>query len=128
MDEDRREELEIEAIFAQLRADVRSQPSLDRRDDDGSDQVVFRSRQQLDRLWAVSADRPFLSRPGGLGRAWGALSIPAKWVLRKLMRWYVEPVTTDQRTFNAAVMRALDEQAAWMRAEIARLERRQRSE
>jgi hypothetical protein len=40
------------------------------------------------------------------------------------MRWYVEPLAQDQRTFNAAVLRALDDVATWTSAEIARLERR----
>jgi hypothetical protein len=117
-----RPELEVEAIFAQLRADVRAGPPSVREEADAAG-VVLHSRRQLDRLWAVSTDRPFLSRPGGWGRVRGALLMPAKWVLRKLMRWYVEPLAVDQRAFNAAVMRALDEQIAWMRAELDRLER-----
>jgi hypothetical protein len=119
-----RRELEIEAIFAQLRADVRAGPRSVREDDTAAD--VLHSRRQLDKLWAVSTDRPFLSRPGAWGRVRGALLLPAKWVLRKLMRWYVEPLAVDQRAFNAAVMRALDEQVAWMRAELDCLERAER--
>jgi hypothetical protein len=76
----------------------------------------------------VSADRPFFSRPGGWGRVRGGILLPAKWALRKLMRWYVEPIAADQRTFNAAVMRALDEQLAWMRAELDRIERQARTD
>jgi hypothetical protein len=34
---------------------------------------------------------------------------PVKLVLKKLMRWYVEPALMDQRTFNAAVLRVVDE-------------------
>jgi hypothetical protein len=30
-------------------------------------------------------------------------------VLRKMMRWYVEPVAYDQRSFNAATLRLLDD-------------------
>jgi hypothetical protein len=33
-----------------------------------------------------------------------------KWVLRKLMRWYVEPLAYDQRSFNAALLRLADDQ------------------
>jgi hypothetical protein len=32
-----------------------------------------------------------------------------KAVLRKLMRWYVEPVAYDQRSFNAVTLRLIDE-------------------
>jgi hypothetical protein len=43
-----------------------------------------------------------------------------KAVLRKLMRWYVEPLAYDQRSFNAAVLRLIDD----LDARLARLERR----
>jgi hypothetical protein len=117
---------DIEAIFARLRQEVRAGPAR-RVSGDETDPVQLRSRRELDRLWAVTAERPFLSRPGGWGRLRGLLLVPAKWVLRKLMRWYVEPVATDQRAFNAAVMRTFDEQLEWMRAELDRLERLQKS-
>ncbi len=65
-------------------------------------------RREADSLWAVSAERPFLSRPGTLGRARGIVLTPAKSVLRKLMRWYVEPFAAEQRRFNAAVLRLVD--------------------
>jgi hypothetical protein len=117
---------EIEAIFARLRAEVRTGPGRQRSGDEANP-IQLRSRRELDRLWAVTAERPFLSRPGGWGRLRGLLLLPAKWVLRKLMRWYVEPLATDQRAFNAAVMRAFDEQLEWMRAELDRLERLQKS-
>jgi hypothetical protein len=49
------------------------------------------------------------------------LGTPVKAVLRKLMRWYVEPLAYDQRSFNAAVLRLLDdlqEQVASLHAEL----------
>jgi hypothetical protein len=118
---------EIEAIFARLRSEVRTGPPT-RFPEDGAEAAGLRTRRQLDRLWQVSADRPFLSRPGTWGRVRGALALPAKFALRKLMRWYVEPVAADQRAFNAAMLRALDEHAAWVRREIERLEREARGE
>jgi hypothetical protein len=39
-------------------------------------------------------------------------------VLRKLMRWYVEPLAYDQRSFNAAALRLLDD----LQAQVDRLE------
>jgi hypothetical protein len=83
------------------------------------------SRRELDRLWNVSAERGYASRPGTAGRVRGALLLPFKWVLRRLMRWYVEPMAADQRAFNVAVVRTLDELADWTRAELARIERGQ---
>jgi hypothetical protein len=54
----------------------------------------------------VSADRSLRLRPG----VRGGVGTPVKAVLRKLMRWYVEPLAYDQRSFNAAVLRLLDDQ------------------
>ena len=39
----------------------------------------------------------------------GGLGTPVKAVLRKLMRWYVEPVAYDQRSFNAVALRLIDD-------------------
>jgi hypothetical protein len=39
----------------------------------------------------------------------GGVGTPVKAVLRKLMRWYVEPLAYDQRSFNAATLRLLDD-------------------
>jgi hypothetical protein len=49
---------------------------------------------------------------------------PVKRVLRKLMRWYVEPVAAHQRTFNSAVLSLIDELAERTEADVAQLERR----
>ena len=75
--------------------------------DAGGDGYLSR-RREAEALWAVSAERPFLSRAGAWGRARGLVLRPAKRVLRKLMRWYVEPLAADQRRFNAAVLRLAD--------------------
>ena len=58
-----------------------------------------------------------------------ASATPVKAVLRKLMRWYVEPLAYDQRSFNAATLRLIDdlqEQVDRLQAELdaARSERR----
>jgi hypothetical protein len=62
-------------------------------------------RDEAERLWPVSADRSLRLRPG----VGGGLATPVKAVLRKLMRWYVEPVAYDQRSFNAVTLRLIDE-------------------
>ena len=48
----------------------------------------------------------------------GGVGTPAKAVLRKLMRWYVEPLAYDQRSFNAAALRLIDD----LEARVAQLE------
>jgi hypothetical protein len=73
------------------------------------------ARDEAERLWPVSADRSLRLRPG----VRGGVGTPVKAVLRKLMRWYVEPLAYDQRSFNAAVLRLLDD----VEERLARLER-----
>jgi hypothetical protein len=46
--------------------------------------------------------------------------VPLKAVVRRLTRWYVEPLATDQRAFNAAMLRFTDEL-------VERLDRLERS-
>jgi hypothetical protein len=72
------------------------------------------AREDAERLWPVSADRSLRLRPG----VRGGLGTPVKAVLRKLMRWYVEPLAYDQRSFNAAVLRLVDD----LQAQVDRLE------
>ena len=62
-------------------------------------------RAEAERLWPVSADRSLRLRPG----LRGGIGTPVKAVLRKLMRWYVEPLAYDQRSFNAAALRLIDD-------------------
>jgi SAM-dependent methyltransferase len=100
------EKAEFEAILGRLRDEVeRGEADVD--GDVRVDRYLLR-RREAEALWAVSAERPFLSRPGAWGRARGLALHPMKAVLRKLMRWYVEPLATDQRRFNAAALRLAD--------------------
>jgi hypothetical protein len=71
----------------------------------GTDQDRRAARAEAERLWPVSADRSLRLRPG----LRGGLGTPVKAVLRKLMRWYVEPLAYDQRSFNAAALRLIDD-------------------
>jgi hypothetical protein len=64
-------------------------------------------RGLAERFWAVSADTPLVRRPGAKG--WAAFQV--KRVLRKLMRWYVEPALADQRIVNDALLRLVDDLA-----------------
>ena len=70
------------------------------------------ARDEAERLWPVSADRSLRLRPG----VRGGVGTPVKAVLRKLMRWYVEPLAYDQRSFNAAALRLIDDLEAARRA------------
>jgi hypothetical protein len=111
--------VDVEELFQQLRDEVRRSGS-DPGAAPGSPDDRRAARAEAERLWAVSADRSLRLRPG-----WrGGLGTPVKAVLRKLMRWYVEPLAYDQRSFNAASLRLiddLDERLARIESELAAL-------
>jgi hypothetical protein len=116
---------ETAAIFERLKEEVRSRPSVsgDRRT--VSDRrTALPSRARAERAWAVTAERPFEHSPTRPGRVRGLVFSPIKRVLRKLMRWYVEPVAAHQRTFNSAILTLVDELAERTEADLSRLERR----
>jgi SAM-dependent methyltransferase len=96
----------LESILARLHAEVERTGSGSGGDAGGGDFVLL--RHQAERLWPVSAERPFLSRIGAWGRVRGLLLVPVKATLRKLMRWYVEPLAADQRRFNGAILKLVD--------------------
>ena len=100
---------EVAAIFARLKEEVYGRP---RSAGDSDLPAPSVAREEAERLWPVSADRPFLEAPGPWGRMRSLAVWPGKAVLRRLMRWYVEPPLADQRRFNAAVLRLLDELSA----------------
>jgi hypothetical protein len=62
-------------------------------------------RGLAERFWPVTADKPLERRPGAKG--WAAHQV--KRVLRKLMRWYVEPALAEQRIVNDALLRLVDD-------------------
>ncbi len=108
------DEVDVEALFASLREEIRragADPGGRRAGDDADRHAA---RAEAERLWPVSADRPLRLRPG----LRGGVGTPAKSVLKKLMRWYVEPLAYDQRSFNAATLRLIDD----LDARLARLE------
>ena len=105
-------ETDLEALFEQLKEEVRRSGAAPGEGGGGDDRSAARS--EAERLWPVSADRNLRLRPG----VRGGVGTPAKAVLRKLMRWYVEPVAYDQRSFNAAALRLIDD----LEARVAQLE------
>jgi hypothetical protein len=98
-----RDDEEVEQIFASLRAEVLGRPP-------GAG-GPSPAREEAERTWPVSADRPFQDPPGRRGRIRGVLLTPVKGTIRRALRWYVEPPWVEQRRFNAAVLQLLDELA-----------------
>jgi hypothetical protein len=116
--------VDVEELFRHLREEVRRSGS-DPGAAAGSDDERRAARAEAERLWPVSADRSLRLRPG----VRGGLGTPVKAVLRKLMRWYVEPLAYDQRSFNAAALRLIDdlqEQVNRLEAELEALRARDR--
>jgi hypothetical protein len=90
------ESSEVAALFARLKEEVRGAGP--RGDHVPPAQVRLSIRDQAERLWPISAERPIVGKGG-----------PLKAVLRRLMRWYVEPAFADQRAFNDAVLKLIDD-------------------
>jgi hypothetical protein len=103
-------EPEVAAIFTRLRQEVATM-MVEERGVPGAVPADAQStwRTEAQRLAGVTAERPYLFKPGRWGRLRGYLLLPIKVVLRRQMRWYVEPLATDQREFNTAVLRLVDE-------------------
>jgi len=89
-----RQELSVDEVYARLKEAV---------DRDSRDLAA--TRGLAERFWPVSADKPLERRPGLKG--W--LAFQVKRVLRKAMRWYVEPAFAEQRIVNDALLRLVDD-------------------
>jgi SAM-dependent methyltransferase len=88
------EEIDVAALFERLREELRR--GAVQGDSRG---VEFASTRALaERFWPVTAERPAGGGPKGA----------VKRFLRKLMRWYVEPLAADQRVFNDSVLKLVD--------------------
>jgi hypothetical protein len=105
---------DVAALFERLKEEVRRSGAAPGLPGEGGTEERLAARSEAERLWPVSADRPLQLRPGFRGK----LGNPVKAVLRKLMRWYVEPLAYDQRSFNAAALRLVDD----LEARVAQLE------
>ena len=78
-------------LYEQLRAELRRGPA----DGTGTVGGVAATRALAERFWPVSAERDVGHGPKAF----------VKRVLRKLMRWYVEPLAADQRVYNDSVLK-----------------------
>lgn len=101
------EQTDVAALFARLKEEIRAAGP--RAGEVTPAQIRLSTRDQAERLWAVSAERPIVGKAG-----------PVKLFLRRLMRWYVEPAVADQRAFNDAVLKLIDD----IDERVSRLERR----
>jgi hypothetical protein len=114
---------EIAAIFTRLQHEVRSRAAIPAgMATDQPQRAPLAARARAEQTWAVTAERTLQQAPNR--RLRGYLFAPVKRVLRKLMRWYVEPVAAEQRSFNLAVLGLVDELAERVEADAALLERR----
>jgi len=98
-------EVDVAALYARLREEVARSGAAPGVDAGTGASERHALRDEAERLWPVSADRNLRLRPG----VRGGVGTPVKAVLRRLMRWYVEPLAYDQRSFNAAVLRLVDD-------------------
>jgi hypothetical protein len=114
---------EIALLIERLRAEARASGVPGQGLDRDAALGPLSTRREAEELWAVTSDRAFMAMPR-TRKMRGALLKPVKLVLRKLIRWYVEPAFSDQRTFNATVLRLVDEAHAQTGTTIARLEER----
>src|SRR5256884_2168070 len=109
------DDVDVDVLFERLRAELRrGMPAGDAR---GAEFASVRALAE--RFWPVTAEREAGGGPKGL----------VKRFLRKLMRWYVEPLAADQRAFNDSTLKlidALSEEADGLRARVATLEERAR--
>src|SRR4029077_19183448 len=88
------EEIDVAALFDRLREELRRGAV----HEDSRGAEFASTRALAERFWPVTAERPAGGGPRG----------PVKRCLRKLMRWYVEPLAADQRVFNDSVLKLVD--------------------
>ena len=100
------EPTDVAALFARLKEELRAAGP--RGVDVPPEHVRLSVRDQAERLWPISAERPIVGTAG-----------PLKSFLRRLMRWYVEPALADQRAFNDAALKLIDD----LDERVKRLER-----
>jgi hypothetical protein len=104
------EEIDVAALFDRLREELRRGAV----HEDSRGAEFASTRALAERFWPVTAERPAGGGPKGA----------VKRFLRKLMRWYVEPLAYDQRSFNAAALRLIDDLEARVAALEAELKQR----
>ncbi len=98
------DEIDVAALFKRLQEEIRSGGAAPG-NGAGGEAPRLTWRAQAERMWPVSAERPLVRRAG----VKGLVLHPVKLVLRRLMRWYVEPLAAEQRAFNDAALKLIDD-------------------
>jgi O-antigen chain-terminating methyltransferase len=89
------DDLDVADLFERLREELRRGAG----SGGGAGGSEFAATRALaERFWPVTAEREAGGGPKGL----------LKRMLRKLMRWYVEPLAADQRVYNSSVLKLVD--------------------
>ena len=88
------DDLDVADLFEQLREELRRGAG----GGGGAGSDFAATRALAERFWPVTAEREAGGGPKGL----------VKRLLRKLMRWYVEPLAADQRVYNSSVLKLVD--------------------
>jgi SAM-dependent methyltransferase len=88
------DDIDVADLFERLREELRRGAGAG--DSPGAEFAA--TRALAERFWPVTAERPAGGGPKGL----------VKRFLRKLMRWYVEPLAADQRLYNNSVLKLVD--------------------
>lgn len=111
-------DVDVAALFARLKEEVRGTGRAAPGDGQAAAQRLSRVRSQAERSWAVTDDLPLEG---------GTPAKAVKKLLRKLVRWYVAPIVTEQRTFNDAALKLLDglsERMDTLAGQVAEIEHR----
>jgi hypothetical protein len=87
-------DLDVADLFERLREELRRGAG----SGGGSGSEFAATRALAERFWPVTAEREAGRGPKGL----------LKRMLRKLMRWYVEPLAADQRVYNSSLLKLVD--------------------
>jgi SAM-dependent methyltransferase len=88
------DDLDVADLFEQLREELRRGAGAG----GGAESEFAATRALAERFWPVTAEREAGGGPKGI----------VKRILRKLMRWYVEPLAADQRVYNSSLLRLVD--------------------
>jgi SAM-dependent methyltransferase len=106
------DDIDVADLFERLREELRR--GVGGGDSAGAEFAA--TRALAERFWPVSAERP----------AGGGLKGLVKRILRKFMRWYVEPLAADQRLYNSSVLKLVDALSERADAATASRERAER--
>jgi SAM-dependent methyltransferase len=106
------DDIDVADLFERLREELRRGAGSG--DSPGAEFAA--TRALAERFWPVTAERPVGGGPKGF----------AKRFLRKLMRWYVEPLAADQRLYNNSLLKLVDALSERADAATAARERAER--